>query len=301
MTRITGESDNPSGRRGQRAAGVGVKPARPGIIVDHMGRKAVLWVLAAALTLGARASTRKKGPELRQLEAAGLRYLVVVVGKADPDAKMPMVVFLHGRGDRPRVPDDGWYGLDRPVRLVLPVAPDRLGEGFTWLPYSVTEGHTAELTDAVVDRSDQLARFLEAVTSRHPTVGQPIVSGFSQGGILTYAVATRHPGAVGEAYPLAGWLPPGAMPTARVRASDRPPPIRAMHGTADPIVRLGPTVHAVGGLRRLGWDVELVEFPGAGHEMTPPMQRRYGRWLRAAADRAALKVERRAPASGPGV
>lgn len=267
-----------------------------------MKRRAALWVLAAALTLGARGAPSPDGPEVRQHEAAGLRYLEIVIGAGDPDDKMPLVVYLHGRADRPQPPtEDGWYGIERPVRLVLPVAPDRLGLGFTWLPHSVTEGRTAELTEALVQRTDQLGRFLEVVQSRHPTVGRPIVSGFSQGGMLSFSLATRHPRAVGEAYPLAGWLPPGAMPTTRVRTSDHAPPIRAMHGTDDSIIRLAPTLRSVEGLRRLGWDVELHEFDGVGHGMTDSMNRRYGEWLRDAVERAALKLERRSPADGPGV
>lgn len=280
----------------------GVK--RPGlaIIVNCMRRHVVLWVLAVTLTLGAHGPASTKGPPVRQHEAAGLRYLEVVVGDADPSAKMPMVVFLHGRADRPHPPQgDSWYGVTRSVRLILPVAPDHLGDGFTWLPHSVTEGRTGELTDALVERSDQLGRFLELVRARHPTVGRPIVSGFSQGGMLAFAVATGHPSAVGEAYPLAGWLPPGAMPTSRVRSEDRAPPIRAMHGTDDPIVRLGPTQRSVEGLRTLGWDVELHELDGVGHEMTESMHRRYGAWIRDAIERAALKRQRSTGAAAPGV
>ena len=267
-----------------------------------MRRHVVLWVLAATLALGARSPEPREGPEIRQHEAEGLRYLEVVTAGGDPSAKLPMVVYLHGRADRPHPPDsDSWYGIERPVRLIMPAAPDRLEDGYTWLPHSVTAGRTEELTKALVERSDQLSRFLEEVRSRHPTVGRPIVTGFSQGGILTFGVSTRHPAAVGEAYPLAGWLPPGAMPTERVWSIDHPPTIRAMHGTEDPIVRLAPTLRSVEGLKRLGWDVELHEYEGVGHEMSDAMQHRYGQWLREAVERAALKRQRPSSVASPGV
>jgi hypothetical protein len=64
----------------------------------------------------------------------GFDYLEVILGKCkDPDAAFPLLVLLHGRGGRPRIPAVRLFDLPTPIRIFIPRAPDPLGDGFTWL------------------------------------------------------------------------------------------------------------------------------------------------------------------------
>jgi phospholipase/carboxylesterase len=186
-----------------------------------------------------------------------------------------MLLMVHGRGDRPRIPGGPFSCVATPVRIIMPRAPDPLGSGFTWLSVRAAEGRTDELSRQLVDRADQLAALLDNVTTTRPTLGQPIVTGFSQGGMLAFALAVRHPRRMAVALPLAGWLPRPLWPA----SAQGLPPIRAVHGVDDVTIPLPPTRDAVDELRRLGAAVELVEFAGVAHVMSAEMNTLFEQWL----------------------
>jgi phospholipase/carboxylesterase len=226
-----------------------------------------------------------EGVQAREHRVAGLYVLEVVLGHVPFDAELPLVVMLHGRGDRPRVPGGPFAGAPTPMRLILPRAPKPLGSGFTWLPLSVTENRADVMADTLRRRADQLAQVIAHFRTLRPSQGKVIVAGFSQGAMLTYSLAMLHPEHVDVALPIAGWLPPPLVP------DEVPPvrrvPIRAIHGDADPVVRIEPTRQLVERLRGLGYEVEWVEEPGAAHVVSPTMNAQFERWLEAALERLA--------------
>jgi phospholipase/carboxylesterase len=219
---------------------------------------------------------------IREGEAAGLYYLETTVGAVDPDAPVPLMVVLHGLGDRPHVLEAPYYGTPDPVRVVQPRAPHDFGEGYAWVPLRVSAGKTQALAEGAARAADRLARFIAEVRRDRPSRGRPVVTGFSQGGILTFVLAVRHPKAVGAAFPVSGWLPPPLWPEEDPGEADGSaswPPIWAMHGLADRIVPVGPTRSAIRRLRELGGKVLLREIPGAGHERTEEMEVLLHDWL----------------------
>lgn len=200
--------------------------------------------------------------------AAGLRILEVVRGDTAADDALPMIVVLHGLGDGPH-PE--WIrDLPVPVRLVLPQAPTPHGDGFAWFPYRSAETRPEELARGIAGASEQLARAIRVWRARRPTHGLPLVTGFSQGGMLSFALALRHPGQVALAVPIAGFLPEPLWPKERARDL-RYPPIRAMHGDADERVSIALARSLVAHLAKLGFDASLEERHGIGHGITPAM------------------------------
>lgn len=227
-------------------------------------------------TSGGKEDRGESAWRVREGELGGIHFYEAVPRGHDFDAELPVLVVLHGRGGRAYVPTGPYY-VSQPVRLVLPQAQQPLGEGYTWLPVSVTEGKTELLAASLLDVAAQLAAFLEEIVATRPTVDLPVVHGFSQGAMLTFTLAVHHPEIVREALPAAGWLPPSITP-AHLDAP-RAPRIRAMHGTADPIVTIEPTREAVSRLEAAGFEIELVEFDGVTHEMSPEMHAQLGVWL----------------------
>src|SRR5688572_5985605 len=61
----------------------------------------------ATSTSSAQASTRAPAPSVEPLP-----YVEEVVGDAPADAPLPLLVLIHGRGDRPQ---RGWLPLELPV------------------------------------------------------------------------------------------------------------------------------------------------------------------------------------------
>lgn len=195
---------------------------------------------------------------------AGLRVLETVTGGASFDARLPVVLSIHGRGDRARLPTTTFAGLERPVRLLVPEASDPLGDGFTWSPVSVTERRPHTLAVALRDNADRLAAVLRWAIANRPMQGRPIVTGFSQGGMLSFTLAVRHPSLVSAAVPVSGFIPRELLPR-HMPARVELPPIEAVHGAADRVVRIGPTRRNVRRLRALGFHVALLEIPEARH------------------------------------
>ena len=258
----------------------------------HHYRPQVEWPPSASVDLGTGIAAEKPGegdvPGLlvHEGEAAGFHYLEVVLGDADPDAEMPLILALHGRGDRPRVPGWPFMALPAPVRVVMPRAPMRQGDGFAWLPVTVGEGKLYLLSTFLDTMAGRLANLIDDIRGEHPAKGKTIVTGFSQGGIMAFAIAVTHPLKVGAAFPMAGWLPPPLVPL----TVDDPsiyPPIHAMHGVDDEIIPVGPTRESVETLKGMGLDVELVEFAGVKHEMTEEMNSLFHGWLSEAVAREA--------------
>ncbi len=216
-------------------------------------------------------------------EAAGIAYLVRYTGGARPDATLPLVVAIHGLGDRPER-----FGLlagfDGEARVIVPRALHRHGAGFSWFDIAVRgERDVAAVAAGTRAAAGRLAQMIAALRERYPTRGKAIVTGFSQGGMLSFALAVLHPEHIRLALPVAGWLPPPLWPntaegksTAEGKAA---PPIVALHGADDQILPLAPTVEAVSALRRAGVDAQLIEYPGVGHGVSGQMRRELYRRL----------------------
>jgi phospholipase/carboxylesterase len=164
------------------------------------------------------------------------------------------------------------------MRLVIPRGPIPLGAGFAWVLASVAQGTPDLLAESLRRRTHHLAALIETLTRTLPTLGRPVVAGFSQGAVLAFSLALHRPDVVGRAFPLAGWMPPALMPMAPV-APELRIPIRSLHGTDDPVIPIAPTREVVAMLRALEWEVELVEFEGVGHVVSPEMNATFEAWL----------------------
>lgn len=196
------------------------------------------------------------------------RYLEVIIGKVQsPDEPMPLVVVLHGRGGKPTIPAQSFRD-QLPLRFFIPQAPDKMGNGYTWLATYTQSGQTQLLTRSLSARVDQLAPAIFAFQKLRPTLGKPIVTGFSQGGILSYALVTRYPKRFAAAFPLAAWLPPALYPAQYPK--QKYPYIYAQHPRDDKIIPVEKARVTVKSLRARGLRVDYRESPG-GHVVTREM------------------------------
>jgi phospholipase/carboxylesterase len=213
--------------------------------------------------------------------AAGLEYLLVEPASLPPEAELPMVVYLHGRGAIPEAPEDDFLQGSRPVRVILPRGPEAYGEGFAWMPVSAHHGESPALNRAVVARGDRLAEALSAWEARHPTRGAPLVVGFSQGGILAMYLAFAHPDRLSRVVAMASWLPESLRP----RGFDPyavHPPVATLHGAEDPVLPPARTRALVRDLADAGYPATFEQFEGTGHEMSDAMADRLQELLEAA-------------------
>ncbi len=212
--------------------------------------------------------------------AADMEYLEVIhvprgtppASTPDPDAKLPMLVAIHGLGDSPEGFQDLVADLPVTVRLIVPRGLDPVESGFSWFPLRARSTDVAGLSRGISAAGDRLAALIVELRKTRPTVGLPVVTGFSQGGMLSFELAVHHPELVAFAVPVGGWLPPPLWPS--VLPPHKPlPKIVALHGEADPAVKFAPTLAAVEHLEKLGWPVTLKRYPEVGHAIPPNVRR----------------------------
>ena len=185
-------------------------------------------------------------------------------GGALAEQTLPMLVVLHGLGDNPAHFVRLYEGLPAPARVVAPRAWARYHSGYSWFAVDLS-GDRAKARAANVRKSAaRLAHWLKTLPERYPTRGKPIVSGFSQGGMLTFALVARHPDTLGAAFPIGGTLDPGELPAG---APADAPPLWAFHGERDPLVPVGPTRHMVTTMKQRGYDARITSYPQLGHSI----------------------------------
>lgn len=200
---------------------------------------------------------------------APVSELISVQSAAPGGGAAVVVVAVHGLGDVPGSLLDLVRGCTARVRVVAPRGPIRHGEGFSWFETQFSEEGASASGADVAAASDRLAVLIDGIAQQRNTVGKPILTGFSQGGMLSFAVAVRHPESIAAAFPLAGALPTDLLPTAA--PSGGGPPIRALHGDADPVLPIAPTRALVRQLDAQGWDATLRVFAGTEHAVPPAM------------------------------
>jgi phospholipase/carboxylesterase len=201
-------------------------------------------------------------------EAAGLRFLERVTGGANADDALPLIVGIHGRGGRPEHFGRALSLLTIRARVILPYAPTPAGDGFTWLPDWTND---ADLARDIRPVADRIAAMIAELAAKRPTVGKPVLTGFSQGGMLSFTIAVTHPEVIGAAFPIGGFLAPPLLPSAWPPGAPKVP-VHAFHGAADELVPIEGARFTVRSLKALGLDARLTEYPGVGHRVVPEMQ-----------------------------
>lgn len=197
--------------------------------------------------------------------AEPLDYLERTTHGADVHTPLPLVLAIHGRGGSPEEFARTFEQLDVPARLILPRGPERYGAGSQWYPLD----RPLRRPTVIRTRADQLAKLIERVRRTRPTRGRAIVTGFSQGGVMSFALAAYHPALIESALPIAATLHP-FLP-APVSAP-HPPSLFAFHGREDPVMPLAEAERMVSAMRARGARTGFVSYKGLGHALADPMR-----------------------------
>ncbi|MCU0681970.1 MAG: alpha/beta fold hydrolase [Polyangiaceae bacterium] len=183
------------------------------------------------------------------------------------DEALPMVVAIHGLGDTPEHLGDALVSaLGRRVRVVLPRGPKAHNGGFSWFDLGSDRG----VMVAGIERATALvAAGVGDLAKRRPTRGRPIVLGFSQGGMVSFALAARHPTLASACFPVAGFLPDPLMPPP---GAGPLPPLVAFHGADDRLIPVALARASIDRLKALGVSAEIHVYPGLGHSISPELK-----------------------------
>ncbi len=209
-------------------------------------------------------------PKAKSQSSPQLAYEEMFTGAADGD--LPVVFAIHGLGSKPSNFRIVFEGMETPVKVVLPQAPTAHNNGFSWFTVRVPlreSQHT--LTPDVKRAASIVCQFIDDYTEKHPSKKNPMVTGFSQGGILSFAVALTCPSSVALSIPVAGMLPADIIPK-QIDLPANYPPVYALHGEADDIIPVEAGRKTATALKALGLDVQFKSYPGVVHHLTIPMQ-----------------------------
>ena len=208
----------------------------------------------------------------------GLTYVERLTGGAQPDEPLPIIVAIHGLGDQPEQFSRIFEGWTHRARVVLPAGPTPWGDGHAWMTVRSAElERVDELASQTEQAASKIAALIRDLTATHPTVGRPIVTGFSQGGMLSYAVAAHHGEGIRAAVPVSGFLPVPLYPEKGKTIA----PVFGLHGALDPVLSLDLAKETKSALENAGGTVTLRVYPNVPHRVTTTMRRDWLRFLEA--------------------
>jgi predicted peptidase len=209
------------------------------------------------------------------VQGATYKYQVFVPDTWTPHQKWPVILFLHGAGERG---DDGLQETDvgigtaiRSNRSVIPaiVVMPQCRPNVWWM-----QAHMDDLAIASLDA---------AIKEFHGDVRRTYLTGLSMGGYGTWYLAEKYPGrfaalivicggirppaATLKAYPeLAKWTPadePKSYTDAAAKVGNVP--VWIFHGADDDIVPVTESQRIYAAMKAIGNDVHYTEFPGIRH------------------------------------
>ena len=192
-------------------------------------------------------TARKLEKEVKvKVEADYLLFLPEEYGK-DPAKKWPVIVFLHGAGER---------GSD--VNKVKAHGPPKVVEQKKDFPFVVISPQVPEgkWWDPTV-----VIALLDEVGATHAVDPDRVyLTGLSMGGYGTWETAIRHPERFAAIAPICGG---GTKHRAR-RLKDVPTWV--FHGDKDEAVPVSASIEMVDALKAAGADVQFTRYPDAGHD-----------------------------------
>ncbi len=198
-----------------------------------------------------------------------LRYLEVLTGGASEADALPLVIGLHGHGQSPKMFEQVFAGYTGKARFVMPFGPAAAGpNGFEWMPGGISNPNRhAELAAAVPPVVARMSVWIADVVRTRPTIGKPVVTGFSQGATLTYGLALLHGEQFSMMCPMAGQVPVDLF--TGVTAAGQRPEVHAVHGDLDPVVTFVDGQSTVEALHKLGYVADLKVEQGVAHQFGP--------------------------------
>lgn len=215
---------------------------------------ALVSVLVAPFGASCRSAAPPAGQSAHLFEATvsrkvSYRYLLYVpkAYPADPTRRWPLLLFLHGSGER---------GDD--LAKVKVHGPAKALDGLDDFPFVVV---SPQCPADQRWQADGLAALLDDVTKRlRIDPDRVYVTGLSMGGRGTWDLAMSYPERFAAIAPICG----GALPDRACRLKGVP--VRAFHGAKDTVVPLAESETVVKAVRGCGGTAEFEVYPAAGHD-----------------------------------
>jgi phospholipase/carboxylesterase len=170
---------------------------------------------------------------------------------AEQPGQPRLMIVLHGLGDSLA----GWTWLPDALRLpwlnfMLVNAPDPYGPGYSWYDINTGEGIARsrgllfQLLDSIQDYPDE----------------QIILSGFSQGCLMSLEVGARYPHRLAGVVGISGYLQEPERLITELSPLAKEQKFLVTHGTHDPLIPIEKVRGQIALLRQAGLQVDWREF-----------------------------------------
>ncbi len=237
--------------------------------------------LLIALFLITSAATAQPQPKIetgfldRSVSLGGqtYRYQIFVPDSYTPSQRWPVILFLHGAGER---------GTDGYIQTQVGLAP-AIRQNAARIPAIVVFPQaTPDSSWATTLARVALAALDQTMREYQTDPARVYLTGLSLGGRGTWYIAYRNPKRFAAIAPICGWVAPqiwkgdpvvpadsGEAFTALARQL-RQVPTWIFHGEVDPVVPVDESRKAFAALQAGGAPVQYSEVPGIGHNSWDP-------------------------------
>lgn len=198
-------------------------------------------------------------------------YVVYVPRDWTPKRRWPVILFLHGAGERG---NDGRRQTQIGVAAAIRSAPERIPAIVVFPQAPEDQRWIGAPADAAMAALD------EAMREFHGDRHRIYLTGLSLGGFGTWHLALAHPDTFAALVPVCGGIVPHGSATSVLQsplttaAADpyaftaerlHRIPIRIYHGADDTVILPSESQKMFAALRAAGADVQYTEYPGVGH------------------------------------
>lgn len=195
--------------------------------------------------------------------------------------KNPLLLLLHGYGSNeadlfsfaPELPDH-YY-------IISARAPFDLQYGsYAWyaINFDADQNKFSDNEQARTSR-DLIVTFLDELQQKYPIDPKQVtLIGFSQGAILSYAVALSYPEKIKQIVAMSGYLNPDLLAQDYLKNNLHSLRVFASHGTVDQVIPVQWARKTVPFMEKLGVHLTYKEYP-IGHGVSPQNFYDFKQWL----------------------
>ena len=199
----------------------------------------------------------------------------------DKKTRNPVLLLLHGYGSNEQDLFSFADELPKDYYIISVRAPYSLMTGsYAWyaINFDADEKRFSDLSQARQSR-DLLAEFIDEIRISYPIDPKQVtLIGFSQGCILSYAIAVSYPEKVQRVVAMSGYFNPEIAVDGFEQNPLNELQIFASHGSADQVVPVEWARKAAPILKELGVQIEYKEYP-VGHGVAPQNFFDFKNWL----------------------
>lgn len=195
--------------------------------------------------------------------------------------KNPLLLLLHGYGSNEEDLFSFATELPDEYYVVSARAPyDLQPYGHAWyaITFDADQNKFSDDNQAIESR-DLIANFIDQLISELPIDSENVtLIGFSQGTILSYAVALSYPEKIKRVVALSGYLNEGILASGYENKDFSNLKMYISHGTQDQVIPVDWARKAPEALKNLGIELAFKEYP-IGHGVSPQNFHDLKNWL----------------------